>query len=178
MDWFSGAYLPADPARTSLSVPIFALRFSCGTLFGYMSTTHEPLSARASRIWAPGNADSGRLAFLRPWLTVWYRMCGSARDGVAVAAYPQCLSGRRRFPGRCRGACRRAHRSGAGRRRGLGPPRLRHPPVLAGVKPADRDEPLDRRGCAVVVGGARQHCPAGSRFALVASEPALRARTP
>ena len=38
--------------------------------------------------------DSGRLAFLRPWLTAWYRMCGSARDGVAVAAYAQGLGGR------------------------------------------------------------------------------------
>ena len=39
-------------------------------------------------------ADSGRLAFLRPWLTAWYRMCGSARDGAAVAVYAQGLSGR------------------------------------------------------------------------------------
>ena len=40
------------------------------------------------------DADSGRLAFLRPWLTAWYRMCGSARDGAAVAVYAQGLSGR------------------------------------------------------------------------------------
>ena len=39
-------------------------------------------------------ADSGRLAFLRPCLAAWYRMCGSARDGVAVAGYAQGLSGR------------------------------------------------------------------------------------
>ena len=39
-------------------------------------------------------ADSGRLAFLRPCLAAWYRMCGSARGGVAVAAYAQGLSGR------------------------------------------------------------------------------------
>ncbi len=50
----------ADPVRTSLSVPLFAFRFSCGALFSYMSTTHEPLFARASRTRAPENADSVR----------------------------------------------------------------------------------------------------------------------
>ena len=38
--------------------------------------------------------DSGRLAFLRRGLAAWYRMCGSARGGVAVAAYAQGLGGR------------------------------------------------------------------------------------
>ena len=32
--------------------------------------------------------------FLRRGLTAWYRMCGSARDGAAVAVYAQGLSGR------------------------------------------------------------------------------------
>ena len=35
-------------------------------------------------------------------------------------------------------------------------------PILTEVKPADRDEPLDRRGCTVVAGGIEQHRPAGS----------------
>ncbi len=38
-----------------MSLLLFAFLFSCGTLFSYMSTTHEPFSTRASRTQARDN---------------------------------------------------------------------------------------------------------------------------
>src|SRR5262245_60521524 len=108
-------------------------------------------------------ADSARLIFLRRGLTASYRMCGSARDGVAVAAYAQGLSGRDgvSLAGAGELAAEPAVlvQAAAG---GLDPLRLRHPADPYGVKPADRDDPLDRRECTVVVAGVEQHRPAGS----------------
>ena len=95
------------------------------------------LTAGARRI-----ADSARLIFLRRGLTAWYRMCGSARDGVAVAAYAQGLSGRDgvSLAGAGELAAEPAVlvQAAAG---GLDPPRLGHPADPYGVKPADRDDP-------------------------------------
>jgi len=73
-------------------------------------------------------ADSGRLAFLRPGaggVVQNVRICAGRRGRGRVRA--GFKRPRRGVPGRCRGACRRARRFGAGRRRGLDPPRVRHP---------------------------------------------------
>ena len=79
MDCFHGACPPTEPTRTSLSLPISALRFSYGTLFSYMSTTHESLSARASRIWAPEIADYGSCVGVADGASTTHRTPRSAR---------------------------------------------------------------------------------------------------
>ena len=68
----------------------------------------------------------------------------------------------RRVPGRCRGACRRARRPGAGHHRVPRAALRRSRPGPDRVEPGDGDEPLDRRGSAVVVGGVEKHRPARS----------------
>ena len=101
--------------------------------------------------------------FLRRGLTAWYRMCGSARDGVAVAAYAQGLSGRDGVSlagvGELAAEPAVLVQAAAGTSIRLF---ASSRPILTEVKPADRDEPLDRRGCTVVAGGIEQHRPAGS----------------
>jgi hypothetical protein len=55
-------------ARISFSLPIFAFRFSCGTLFCYRSTTYGPLSVRASGMWLQGGQEGARQLLRNAWL--------------------------------------------------------------------------------------------------------------
>ena len=89
-------------------------------------------------------------------------MCGSARDGVAVAACAQGLSGRDgvSLAGVGELAAEPAVLVQAAAGTSIRP--FASPADHYGVKPVDRDEPLDRRGCTVVVDGVEQHRPAGS----------------
>ena len=62
---------PPIQRGSPLSLPIFTFWFSRGTLFSYISTTHEPLSARASGTGAPENAETrmstDQIGICRSW---------------------------------------------------------------------------------------------------------------